>query len=139
MRRIAKESVPAVKSVPSKQRRQARRSIHTPPAAIAELQPHTDGECQEVLLSSAGTLISQSPAADQLDDERRLLIVAIRQRIESRLGQRIRGLTIRIANNRVVLEGHCATYYTKQLAQHAALGILEDGQLKNEITVTVPY
>jgi hypothetical protein len=38
----------------------------------------------------------------------------------------------------VVLEGQCATYYTKQLAQHAALGVLEDEHLENAIAVTVP-
>ena len=139
MRRVAKESVSAVKEVPAKHRRQALRSITTPPAAVAELDTYQNGECQEILLSSSGTLVSPPSDADKSDDDRRLLVVAIRQRIESRLGQRIRGLTIRVANDRVVLEGRCATYYTKQLAQHAALGILEDGQLKNEITVTVPY
>jgi hypothetical protein len=138
MRRIAKESVPAVKKVPAKNRRQAPRSLPTPPSSVVDPTSFDEGDHQEILLSSSGTLISRSANANQQDDRGRLLVVAIRQRIESRLGQRILGLTVRIANNRVVLEGRCATYYSKQLAQHAALGILEVGQLKNEIMVTVP-
>jgi hypothetical protein len=35
----------------------------------------------------------------------------------------------------VYLEGRCATYYTKQLAQHAAMGIIEDEHLENLIVV----
>jgi hypothetical protein len=38
----------------------------------------------------------------------------------------------------VLLQGQCATYYTKQLAQHAALGILDDERLENDIEVCVP-
>jgi len=37
-----------------------------------------------------------------------------------------------------VLEGECSTYYSKQLAQHAALGVLEDEPLENTIVVVVP-
>ncbi|MGD9635604.1 MAG: hypothetical protein AB7I57_17690, partial [Pirellulales bacterium] len=67
----------------------------------------------------------------------RHLAVAIRQRIESRLGGRVRDLAIRVRGNTIVLEGSCATFYTKQLAQHAALGVLEDEQLENAIMVTM--
>jgi hypothetical protein len=59
------------------------------------------------------------------------------QRIESRLPGRIRNLAVRILKNTVVLEGQCATFYTKQLAQHAALGVLEDEHLENSIVVTI--
>jgi hypothetical protein len=45
---------------------------------------------------------------------------------------------VRVFEGLVILEGQCATYYTKQLAQHAALGLLEDEQLENAIVVQVP-
>jgi hypothetical protein len=92
----------------------------------------------EVLLSTAGAFakgadVDGHPAADrQLQ-----LAIAIRQRIDSRLPGRVRNLVIRILADKVVLEGQCATYYSKQLAQHAALGILEDEHLENAIVVTV--
>jgi hypothetical protein len=44
---------------------------------------------------------------------------------------------VRVLGNTIVLEGKCATYYTKQLAQHAALGVLDDEQLENAIVVGV--
>ena len=66
------------------------------------------------------------------------LAALIQARIEARLSGRIRNLSVRIRNEVVVLSGRCATYHTKQLAQHAALGVIEDEQLENEIQVTVP-
>ena len=99
--------------------------------------PNSASAEAEVILAPAG--FAPSPAADlQRGSERqRMLAVAIRQRIESRLGGRVRDLAIRIRGDKIVLEGHCATFYTKQLAQHAALGVLEDEQLENAITVTM--
>jgi hypothetical protein len=46
-------------------------------------------------------------------------------------------LNVRTVADLVILEGQCATYYTKQLAQHAAMGILDDEQLENAIEVRV--
>jgi hypothetical protein len=71
-------------------------------------------------------------------DRRRQLAQVIQQRIASRLAGRVRGLAVRIEGDTIVLEGQCATYYTKQLAQHAALGVLDDEHLENAIAVTVP-
>jgi hypothetical protein len=62
---------------------------------------------------------------------------AIRKRIEARLCGRVRNLNVRVLADLVILEGECATYYTKQIAQHAAMGILEDEQLDNAIVVRV--
>ena len=68
----------------------------------------------------------------------RNLAIAIRQRIESRLHGRVRNLVVRILDDTVVLEGQCSTYYTKQIAQHTALGVLENEHLENAIAVRVP-
>ncbi len=59
----------------------------------------------------------------------------IRKRIESRLPGRIRNLLVRASGDSVVLEGQCATFYTKQIAQHAAMAVLDDQQLENAIVV----
>lgn len=91
----------------------------------------------EVVLAPAGFTGLHPAAKDHQDDRRRNLAIAIRQRIETRLIGRIRDLNVRIQGNTVVLEGRCATYYTKQLAQHAALGVLEDEQLENTIVVAL--
>jgi hypothetical protein len=93
----------------------------------------------DVVLSSAGTFIHSDATADSVVERRRQLAIAIRQRIESRLVGRIRDLAVRFVDNTVVLEGSCSTYYSKQLAQHAALGVLEDQEhLENAIVVVVP-
>jgi hypothetical protein len=95
----------------------------------------------EIRLSPAGTFIGDDASAadaDELLARRRQLAIAIRQRIESRLVGRVRELAVSIKGNLVILEGKCATYYTKQLAQHAALGALEDESLENAIVVEVP-
>ena len=98
-----------------------------------------DPPATEVLLSPAGTFVTgDASTPDERGERHRQLAIAIRQRIESRLVGRVRDLAVRIIGNTIVLEGKCATYYTKQLAQHAALGVLDDEQLDNDIVVTVP-
>ena len=74
-------------------------------------------------------------AADPSIERRRKLANAIHKRIETRLAGRVRDLAVRVRANTIVLEGRCATYYTKQLAQHAAMGVIEDEQLENAIVV----
>lgn len=60
----------------------------------------------------------------------------IRGRIRKRIGDRVHDLDVSVDEAAVVLQGRCATFYTKQLAQHAALGVLNDEQLDNQIVVT---
>ena len=59
----------------------------------------------------------------------------IEQRIMARTSGRIRSLQVTCQNGRVTIGGQCATFYTKQLAQHAAMGVIEDETVVNEITV----
>jgi len=96
-----------------------------------------DAAANEVILARAGFESTHSTEPDQRTERQRHLAVAIRQRIESRLGGRVRDLAIRIRGETIVLEGRCATFYTKQLAQHAALGVLDAEQLENAIVVTM--
>ncbi|MGI9429977.1 MAG: BON domain-containing protein [Bythopirellula sp.] len=58
-------------------------------------------------------------------------------RIESRLPNRIRHLTVYTTDNAVVLTGECSTFYTKQIAQHTAMGVLDYERLINNIDVRV--
>jgi len=70
--------------------------------------------------------------------KRNQLLMNILTRIESRLPGRIRGLSVSIADGAVVLRGQCSTYYTKQVAQHAAMGVLEYQRVVNRIDVRPP-
>ena len=92
----------------------------------------------EVILAPAAFAEAHAAAkARERADRHRRLPEEISSRIHKRLPGRVHELVVRIEANTVVLEGHCATYYTKQLAQHAALGALEDEQLDNAIVVTM--
>jgi len=76
---------------------------------------------------------------EELAERKRFLELTIRQRIDTRLPGRVRNLVVRALGGRVLLDGECSTYYTKQLAQHAALGVLDhDEHLENLILVNVP-
>src|SRR3990172_2353112 len=91
-----------------------------------------DPPLEEVLLCPASTFADGiSIKSDVRGERRRDLAIAIRQRIESRLHGRVRNLVVRLLGNTVLLEGQCSTYYTKQLAQHTALGVLENEHLEN--------
>jgi hypothetical protein len=108
------------------------------PRKAAEAKPSAEASLVDVYLSPAGSRANVSSAAATAPADRECkLAAAITQRIESRLPGRVRNLQVRITNVGVVIEGFCATYYTKQLAQHAALGVLEDEHLENAIVVTV--
>ena len=55
--------------------------------------------------------------------------------VRSRTGGMIRELRVEVFNDTIVLTGRTATYYTKQLATHVALGLLKDATLTNDIEV----
>ena len=63
------------------------------------------------------------------------VVVRIYERIATRLGPRIRRLDVTADEGQIRLKGECSTYHTKQLAQHAALGVIEHESLENEIVV----
>ncbi len=74
------------------------------------------------------------PSSEQYDPE---LATRILQRIEARLPCRVRNLAVLTTERAVFLTGRCSTFYTKQLAQHVAMGALDYEQLVNQIEVRV--
>lgn len=85
-------------------------------------------------LDAIDAIAAEEFAEKQFDTDLANLIL---NRIESRLPGRIRHLTVYTTANAVVLAGQCSTFYTKQLAQHAAMGVLEYERLINNIDVCV--
>lgn len=85
--------------------------------------------------------LADHSTADRQDEARRqqrdasLLSEVIKQRIRARTSERIRELEVLCEEGRIVIRGRCATFYTKQLAQHAAMGVVEDETLINEVAV----
>lgn len=112
--------------------------MHKPPAASA-FSTRSEGNgppspaASHPLISPSGPPVGPLKAPAGMSPtplERR-----VQDRISKRLGRRIRDLRVQVVGNRVTLSGRCATYYSKQLAQHAALGVIEDEVLENEIEV----
>ena len=89
----------------------------------------------ELLPSVKAVPLVRSDETDNREARQRALETAIQQRIESRLLGRVRNLLVRAVDGVVILEGECTTFHTKQLAQHAAMGVLDDEQLENAIVV----
>lgn len=62
----------------------------------------------------------------------------IHERITTRLGRRVRNFAVQVDRGVIRLAGECSTYYSKQLAQHAVLGVVEDERIENRIEIAVP-
>ena len=62
-------------------------------------------------------------------------IARIAARIEARIPGRIRNLAVSSSGRAIVLSGSCHTYYSKQMAQHTARGLMEHDRLINKIEV----
>ncbi|MBM4070763.1 MAG: hypothetical protein FJ271_17685 [Planctomycetes bacterium] len=56
-------------------------------------------------------------------------------RVQSRLHGRVRSLRLQLRDTGLVLAGQAATYYAKQIAQHAVMQLSELPILANDIEV----
>jgi hypothetical protein len=68
-------------------------------------------------------------------EEAEELATSIEQAVHRETGREIADLTVEVSPQGVLLRGHCTTYYTKQLAQHAAMNIPGGNRLINSIEV----
>ena len=128
MRRAGHKRSASVRAIPA-----------TPSVTTLNAVAFAETPVDDHLLPSAEAVARMCPEVREDRDARhRALEIAIRQRIEARLLGRVRNLCVRVFDGVVILEGECATYYTKQLAQHTAMGIIEDEHLENSIVVSVP-
>jgi osmotically-inducible protein OsmY len=69
-------------------------------------------------------------------EEAEELAASIERAVQSETSRGVADLTVEISPQGVLLRGHCSTYYTKQLAQHAAMSVQGAGQLTNRIEVS---
>lgn len=73
------------------------------------------------------------PPVDDLSEER--VLVRVEQAVRRELGRRIRELKVELCAEGVRITGRCTTYYSKQLAQHAAMTAARGATLINDIVV----
>ena len=59
----------------------------------------------------------------------------IARSVRARTNGRIRGLSVEVDDDCVILSGRTSTYYAKQLATHAVLDVFERFRLTNNIEV----
>jgi len=69
-------------------------------------------------------------------EEAEELAASIERAVQYETGRGIADLTVEVGPQGVRLKGHCDTYYTKQLAQHAAMRIRGGDRLLNCIEVS---
>ena len=69
-------------------------------------------------------------------EEAEELAASIEKAVQRQTGRQIRDLTVEVNRDGVRLRGHCATYYCKQLAQHAAMAVPGGDRLTNSIEVS---
>ena len=63
------------------------------------------------------------------------LAVRIARVVKRRTAGSVQNLRVEVRRDGVFLDGQCATFYTKQLAQQAAMGLADEKQLTNRIEV----
>ena len=69
-------------------------------------------------------------------EEAEELAASIERAVQYETGRGIAVLTVEVGPHGVRLRGHCDTYYTKQLAQHAAMRMRGGDRLTNCIEVS---
>lgn len=76
-----------------------------------------------------------NPLPETLAEAERLAAF-IERAVWRETGGGVRDLRVEVSREGVLIAGRCDTYYTKQKAQHAAMGVPGGGQLTNRIVVT---
>jgi hypothetical protein len=61
----------------------------------------------------------------------------LHERIQSRTGRRVMGLSVEVLGETVVLRGRTLSFHVKQLAQHGVRDILPTAPLTNSIVVSL--
>ena len=64
------------------------------------------------------------------------LAASIEQAVQRETGRGVADLAVEVSPQGVLLRGRCTTYYTKQLAQHAAMSMPGGERLVNSIEVS---
>jgi hypothetical protein len=69
-------------------------------------------------------------------EEAEELAASIERAVQNETGWGVADLTVEVGPQGVLLRGRCETFYTKQLAQHAAMSIPGGDRLINSIEVS---
>jgi hypothetical protein len=59
----------------------------------------------------------------------------LKECVQARTGGRVRGLTVEVVEEKIVLRGQTDSFHVKQLAQHGVWDLLPAAKLQNAIKV----
>ena len=105
----------------------------TKKSAVAE-----EGTMDQVTHGTTPVLDGNRLARHSLPDvsaEAGRLAASVERAIQRETGRGVKDLSVEAGRNGIVLRGRCATYFTKQKAQHAAMEICGGRQVSNRIEV----
>ena len=84
----------------------------------------------------AGTRRDFAGVLPETLEEAEELATSIEKAVQRETGRGVADLTVEVSPQGILLKGRCTTYYTKQLAQHAAMSIPGGDRLINGIEVS---
>jgi hypothetical protein len=86
-------------------------------------------------MSWAGVVRDFADVLPETLEEADHLAASIEQAVQRETDHGVDNLTVEVSTHGVQLRGRCSTYYTKQLAQHAAMAMAGADRLVNSIEV----
>jgi osmotically-inducible protein OsmY len=81
-----------------------------------------------------GGELDPNPIPETLDEAERL-VASIERAVSRETCGGVRNLRVELSHEGILLTGRCGSYYTKQKAQHAAMGVSGAEELTNCIEV----
>jgi hypothetical protein len=88
---------------------------------------------QERAITFVARIAPRTRPGMTLEQERRAS--RIERLIRRETNDKVRELRVEVLEAEITLFGRCGTYYTKQLAQHAAMSLVDGQRLANHIEV----
>lgn len=73
--------------------------------------------------------------APEMNETEMDLATKLEQQVKRRTGGMLRHLKIDVCGSEVILTGHAASYYAKQLATHAVLSLATHATVTNDLEV----
>ncbi|MCE5301965.1 MAG: BON domain-containing protein [Planctomycetaceae bacterium] len=101
---------------------------HSPPTTIEEI-------AMEDPILRFGSQPSLADVLPETLEEAEQLAASIEQAVQRETDRGIADLIVEVNAEGILLRGRCTTYYTKQLAQHAAMSVRGGDRLVNGIEV----
>jgi hypothetical protein len=85
--------------------------------------------------TSTPVALHSAKSPPRVSAEAEILATRIERAIRRKTNDKVRGLHVQVGRDFVVVSGRCATFYCKQLAQQAAMTLVDGRELQDQIEV----